>query len=71
MSVYFLMWGGTTPIGSLFAGSLANRFGPALAYVISGAVTAAGVVFALFLQRQAARRIAAQLAARAGQPQEP
>lgn len=71
MSVYFLMWGGTTPIGSLFAGSLANRFGPALAYVISGAVTALGVVFALFLQQQAARRIAARMAARAGQPQEP
>lgn len=60
MSVYFLMWGGTTPIGSLFAGALADRYGSAWAYIISGIVTALFVGGVILLQRWAAQRLAAR-----------
>lgn len=66
MSVYFLMWGGTTPIGSLFAGALADRYGSAWAYIISGLVTALFVVGVVLLQRWAAQRLAERRAGDAG-----
>lgn len=56
MSVYFLMWGGTTPIGSLFAGALANRYGASWAYIVSGVVTACAAGGTLLLQRWLACR---------------
>ncbi|MGE5561510.1 MAG: MFS transporter [Chloroflexota bacterium] len=58
MSVYFLVWGGTTPIGSLFAGALASRFGASWAYIVSGLVTAASACAVLAVQRRLARRLA-------------
>lgn len=40
MSVYSLSLGGTTPIGNLFAGSLTQRFGPSVGFIMCGLITA-------------------------------
>lgn len=40
MSVYILAFVGTTPIGNLFAGSLAQKFGPSVSFLICGVITA-------------------------------
>ena len=51
MSVYSLVFGGVTPISSLYAGGLSEAVGPALCMTISGA---AGLVFsaALLIRRR-------------------
>ncbi|MDR3672806.1 MAG: MFS transporter [Holophaga sp.] len=54
-SVYNLSFGGVTPIGSLYAGSLVNGAGAAAALVVSGAmgILSTGVcAFALFGKRR-------------------
>ncbi|MEG2289173.1 MAG: MFS transporter [Clostridium sp.] len=38
MSVYTLFFAGVAPIGSLFTGTIANGFGPARAFVLSGII---------------------------------
>jgi MFS family permease len=38
MSVYSLVFGGVTPIGSLYAGSLAQRFGSHITFITSGII---------------------------------
>jgi len=51
MSVFNLAFGGVTPIGSLYAGSLVNGAGAAVDLVVSGAIgilATAGCAFALF-----------------------
>lgn len=40
MSVYILAFVGTTPIGNLFAGSLTQKFGPSVSFLICGVITA-------------------------------
>ena len=57
MSVFNLSFGGVTPIGSLYAGSLVNGAGAAVDLVVSGAIgmaAAAGCAFALLRRRRAA-----------------
>jgi MFS family permease len=44
MSVYALVAGGTTPIGSLYSGAMAEKFGVGFTFKISGM---AGIVFML------------------------
>lgn len=38
MSIYYLVFAGCTPIGSLFAGTLAQHYGPQIAFMVSGVV---------------------------------
>jgi predicted MFS family arabinose efflux permease len=40
MSVYILAFVGTTPIGNLFAGSLTQKFGPSVSFLICGTLSA-------------------------------
>lgn len=44
MSVYYLVAGGTTPIGSLYSGAMAEKFGVGFTFKVSGM---AGIVFML------------------------
>lgn len=57
MSVFNLSFGGVTPIGSLYAGSLVDGAGAAVDLVVSGAIgilATAGCAFALFRRPRAA-----------------
>ncbi|MGB9781013.1 MFS transporter [Caldanaerobacter sp.] len=47
MSVYSLVFGGVTPIGSLYAGSLAQRFGSHITFIVSGAIAIAYSAYVL------------------------
>jgi MFS family permease len=46
MSVYSLVFGGVTPIGALFAGGLAEKFGAHLTFIISGII---GIIYILYV----------------------
>ena len=39
MSVYTLAFAGTTPLGNLFAGSITEKYGPGIGFLMCGAVT--------------------------------
>jgi len=57
MSVYSLVFGGVTPVGSLYAGSLTDAAGPAAAMAASGAVgLAASLAIGLAARRRRAAR---------------
>ena len=63
LSVYTTVFAGSTPIGALFAGTLAAQFGAAMSFGVGGATSLAVVVVAFllarpWLARQPIRRIA-------------
>lgn len=62
MSIYMLLFAGSTPIGSLIVGWLAQRQGVQLATAEMGAACVVGVVAALAYRRHAVRGIAAPAA---------
>jgi predicted MFS family arabinose efflux permease len=51
MSFYTMAFFGTVPLGSLFAGGLADRFGAPAAILVGGAITVVAAL--LFLLQQA------------------
>lgn len=51
MSVYTLVFGGTTPFGSLFAGSIANWAGAPVALLAGGAIGLCAAIPAVFKRR--------------------
>jgi len=51
MSVYTTVFAGSTPVGALFAGSLAAQFGAAIAFGVGGAVSLSVVIVAFALAR--------------------
>lgn len=53
MSVYFLVWGGTTPFGSLISGGIANHYGAPAAFLFGGVATALVVGITLLVGRRA------------------
>jgi len=44
MSVYILAFVGTTPIGNFFAGSLTQRFGPSISFLMCGVLSASMIL---------------------------
>jgi MFS family permease len=46
MSVYSLVFGGVTPIGALYSGSLAEKFGAHITFIISGVI---GIIYILYV----------------------
>ncbi|WP_172856630.1 MFS transporter [Thermoanaerobacterium sp. RBIITD] len=50
MSVYSLVFGGVTPIGALYAGGLAEKFGAHIAFIISGVIGAVYVLYVIGFQ---------------------
>jgi MFS family permease len=59
MSLYILLFAGTTPIGSFLLGNVAERFGVQKAIVLFGAMSVLGVIVALFYR--ATRKTADQV----------
>jgi predicted MFS family arabinose efflux permease len=55
MSVYSLVFGGVTPIGSIYAGIVSEFVGPALCMAISGAIGLAASAFLLLGRRRRGR----------------
>jgi len=51
MSVYTTVFSGTTPIGSLFAGGIAERWGVGVSFLVGGAVGLASVAIGILLSR--------------------
>lgn len=58
MSVYTTVFAGTTPFGSLFAGSLAENWGAGTAFVAGGLVSLLAAVIGIPLSRGARRGVA-------------
>jgi MFS family permease len=56
MSLYFLLFAGTTPIGGFLVGALSARFGVQPTVVLMGLICAAGVGSAALLARRRATR---------------
>jgi MFS family permease len=53
MSLYTLLFAGTTPIGSLFVGAISDRWDPTTALIVCAAVSAIGLIWAwLYLRRR-------------------
>lgn len=52
MSVWSLVFGGVTPLGSLYAGSLSQATSPALTMSLSGAVGLVAAIAAIVLVRR-------------------
>lgn len=50
MSIYSLVFGGVTPIGAMYAGSLAQKFGSHITFVISGAIALLYTAYVLLFQ---------------------
>ncbi len=69
MSIYMLLFAGSTPIGSVIVGSLAERQGVQLATVEMGMVCIAGVAIALGYRRHARRAASATAAATSDAPE--
>jgi fumarate reductase subunit D len=46
MSVYSLVFGGVTPIGALYAGSLAEKLGAHITFIISGII---GILYLMYV----------------------
>ena len=57
MSIYSLVMAGTTPLGNLFAGGVAESFGARAAFVACGAVVVAALVPLYFLQKKKGVRV--------------
>jgi MFS family permease len=51
LSVYTTVFSGSTPVGALFAGTLAAQFGSAMSFGLGGATSLAAVVVAFLLAR--------------------
>ncbi|ACV62471.1 major facilitator superfamily MFS_1 [Desulfofarcimen acetoxidans DSM 771] len=49
MSVYTLAFAGTTPLGNLFAGSITEKYGPGIGFLMCGAVTGILVLFIMII----------------------
>jgi predicted MFS family arabinose efflux permease len=58
MSLYILLFAGTTPIGSFLLGNVAERLGVQKAIVLFGAISVLGVIVALLYR--ASRKPAGQ-----------
>ena len=54
MSVYFLVFGGTTPIGGLFAGTVSDLWGANAGFATGGAVSLIGTLLLLLWWRRSA-----------------
>ncbi|AAM25588.1 MAG: Permeases of the major facilitator superfamily [Caldanaerobacter subterraneus] len=52
MSVYSLVFGGVTPIGSMYAGTLSQRFGPHITFIVSGVIAMAYSFYVLSRYRK-------------------
>lgn len=52
MSVYSLVFGGLTPIGSLFSGILSNNIGVLPTFITSGVITLVFVFFIKYKNRE-------------------
>ncbi|WP_028992226.1 MFS transporter [Thermoanaerobacter thermocopriae] len=50
MSVYSLVFGGVTPIGSLYAGTLSQKFGSHITFIVSGIITLSYTLYVLLFQ---------------------
>jgi MFS family permease len=50
MSVYSLVFGGVTPIGSLYAGTLSQKFGPHITFIVSGIIALSYTLYVLVFQ---------------------
>ncbi len=55
MSIYVLLMGGTTPIGSFLLGELAGRFGTGVALIVFGSVTTGVVATITVVRRRPSR----------------
>ena len=72
LSIYMLLFAGTTPIGSLIVGTLAERVGVQMAVLIAAAICGLGVVAGLlYLRRNAARLLADGSPTVAAEPERP
>lgn len=52
MSVYALVFGGVTPIGSLFSGMISNYYGVSITFIISGLITLILTIVILTLRKK-------------------
>lgn len=52
MSVYSLVFAGSTPLGNLFSGSVADKFGAAYAFILSGILTLVLTLIIIFIYRR-------------------
>jgi MFS family permease len=59
MSVYALLFGGTTPFGNLFAGYISGRYDAAVAFILSGGLTLILIVLINLMIKSKAARISA------------
>src|SRR5262245_29130109 len=71
MSLYTLFFVGTSPLGSLFAGAVAQRWGAPIATTICAVVLLGGAVWVSFRLREVAAREAAERAAAEREVPEP
>lgn len=57
MSVYTLVFAGTTPIGSFIVSTITDKFGPRVGFVVSGVITMSLILTVLALKRRAERKV--------------
>jgi predicted MFS family arabinose efflux permease len=57
MSVYALVFGGTSPIGNMFAGKIIERYGASVACMVLGALTVLLVGVIVLTERRQGRRV--------------
>lgn len=50
MSVYSLVFGGVTPIGAMYSGTLSQKFGSHIAFIISGIIAILYIVYVIIFQ---------------------
>ncbi|AIS53326.1 major facilitator superfamily MFS_1 [Thermoanaerobacter kivui] len=50
MSVYSLVFGGVTPIGSMYSGTLSQKFGSNIAFIVSGIIAIIYTLYVLLFQ---------------------
>lgn len=56
MSVYALVFGGTTPIGNLISGFVANNVGPRAGFIVNGSITLALILVLLYFKKRAEKQ---------------
>jgi MFS family permease len=57
MSIYTLVFGGLVPIGNLYAGAIANRFGPRIGFAACGLIIAVLYSALMYVCRKTSRRM--------------
>jgi MFS family permease len=57
MSVYALVFGGTTPIGNMISGLVANNVGPRAGFILNGAITLTLILVLLSFKKRSEKKM--------------